>query len=187
MKHALLISLAAALIAGPALAAPVVLREEIIDLDGQVTLGDLFEGAGSVADIVVAKRVGPSAVLEASVVQIAAHRAGLTWANERGLRRVIVRSVPTDGETQTAAARPAPVRQVIRPGDVVDLAWSDGQITLTVQTKAMNAAAEGQWVRLQNPSSKKVIEAMAIGPGQAAVGPAARRTAANTANLYASR
>ncbi|WP_369058919.1 flagella basal body P-ring formation protein FlgA [Caulobacter sp. 73W] len=187
MTRTLLIGLAAALIAGPALAAPVVLREQVIDLDGQITLGDLFDGAGAAADVVVGKRVGPSAVLEAGVVQVAAHRAGLQWANDRGLRRVIVRSVPVEAEAATAQAmvRPVAVQQVIRSGDVVDLAWSDGQITLSMQTKAMSAAAEGQWVKLQNPASKKIIEAVAIGPGQAVIGPSARQAVAS--NRYAAR
>ncbi|WP_269716224.1 flagella basal body P-ring formation protein FlgA [Caulobacter sp. NIBR2454] len=192
MSKLITAAFAAAMIAGSAAAAPVTLRPDVSDIDGQVTLGDLFDGAGSAADVVIAKRIAPSVVLEASQVQMLASRAGLQWANEQRLRRVIVRGVvetPQDGAQATVsrvATRQPAAEQVIRSGDVVDLAWSDGQITLTVQTKALGAATEGQWVKLQNPASKKVIEAVAMGPGQAMIGPSARRNA-SPANRYASR
>src|SRR4051812_46428334 len=86
------LSLAALLIATPALAGQAVsLRSDTTDADGRITLGELFDGAGAAADVVVATRMGPSAVLDAGAVQIAARRAGLDWTNSNGLRRIIVR------------------------------------------------------------------------------------------------
>ena len=56
-------ALAALLIATPALAGQAVsLRSDTTDADGRITLGELFDGAGAASDVVVATRVGPSAV-----------------------------------------------------------------------------------------------------------------------------
>jgi flagella basal body P-ring formation protein FlgA len=89
---ALVLSLAALLIATPALAGTSVsLRSDTTDADGRITLGELFDGAGAASDVMVATRMGPSAVLDAGAVQIAARRAGLDWSNTSGVRRIIVR------------------------------------------------------------------------------------------------
>ena len=37
----------------------------------------------------------------------------------------------------------------------------------------MAGAAAGEAVNVQNPASRKVIQAVAIGPGEAAIGPSA--------------
>ncbi|RZJ38026.1 MAG: flagella basal body P-ring formation protein FlgA, partial [Brevundimonas sp.] len=88
----LILSLAIlALSATSALAGPVTLKAEPADDDGRVTLGDLFDGAGGAASVVVGVRSGPSAVFEAGQVQAAAARAGLSWTNPQGLRRIVVR------------------------------------------------------------------------------------------------
>src|SRR3990167_447542 len=94
MTRALLIAASAAwLIASPALAATsVVLRAEVLDDDGMVTLGDLFEGAGAAGKGQVAAKPGASTVLDAGAVQGLARRNGLAWANASGIRRIVVRS-----------------------------------------------------------------------------------------------
>ena len=62
---ALLLTLAGAAQAGQA----VTLRAETLDADGVVTLGDLFDGAGSAAEVRVAAKPGLSIVLDAGAVQ----------------------------------------------------------------------------------------------------------------------
>ena len=52
--------------------------------------------------------------------------------------------------------------------------YDDGGISLSLQGKAMAAAATGDLVPVQNTLSKKVIQAVATGPGSAAVGPQAQ-------------
>ena len=78
-----------------------------MDSDGQVTLGDLFEGAGSASAVLVAP--GPkgagSVVLDAGRVQAAARGAGLEWPNAQGVRRLVVR----------AGAAPAAIAASVRP------------------------------------------------------------------------
>lgn len=245
MRRALLLALCAALTATPALAGPVSLKADVADADGRVTLGDLFDGAGGAADLLVATRTGPSVVLDATAVQMAARRAGLDWGNPQGLRRIVVRAgastasatatrgnvevlawarsvnageiiQPTDMVWAKAAAAPSdaprdadsligmtarrPLRegavaslrdvaaqQVIKTGDTVEVTWSSGGITLTIQGKALANASAGQTFNVQNTASKKIIEAVAIAPGQAVTGPEAQRLKAAGPAQYAAR
>lgn len=239
MKRLLLIA-AAALAAGPALAGQAVtLRANVTDADGVVTLGDLFEGAGAAAATPVAARPGRSVILDARIVQAAAQRAGLDWANAGSLTQIVVQGAGTagaasaDGAGRPAAARgnvevltyarslaageivqpqdlvwskvavaPAgaptdaeqvigmaarrPLRegatvmsrdisapQVIKAGEMITVVYENEGISLALQGKAMAAAAVGEVVSVQNTASKKIIQAVASGPGQAVVGPAA--------------
>ena len=72
--------------------------------------------------------------------------------------------------TRDVAALP-----VIRQGELVTLVYEDGGISLTLQGKAMAAAGLGEVVNVQNLASKKIVQAVASGPGQAMVGPGAAR------------
>ncbi|MBX3479569.1 MAG: flagellar basal body P-ring formation protein FlgA [Caulobacter sp.] len=231
---------AALVLAAPAFAGPVTLRAEVNDSDGRVTLGDLFEGAGGAADVLVANRTGPTVVLDARAVQVMAWRAGLQWDNPQGFRRIMVRGgggstggaaptaspavargnvevlsysrslsageivqpedlvwtkavgapsdAPRDADQIIGLAAKRPLREgalvstrdvsapvVIKAGEMVTVTWSDGYVTLTMQGKALKTAATGDTLNIQNPASKKVIEAVATGPGAAATGPEAQR------------
>ncbi|RRN65531.1 flagellar basal body P-ring formation chaperone FlgA [Caulobacter sp. 602-1] len=220
---------------------PVTLRMDTTDADGRITLGDLFDGvSGPAANIVVAPRMGPTAVLEAGQVQVSARRAGFDWSNSNGIRRIIVREgqdnggvstggralagaargnvevlayarslsageivqpqdlvwvkmagapmdAPRDADTVIGLAAKRPLRegaavqsrdvaaaQVIKTGDLVTVTYDDGGISLSLQGKAMAAAATGDLFAVQNTLSKKIIQAVATGPGSAAVGPQAQ-------------
>ena len=125
---ALALSIAALLMASPALAGQAVsLRSDTTDSDGQVTLGELFDGAGAASDVVVATRVGQSVMLDANQLQISARRAGLDWSNPNGLRRVIVRQ-GSDGGLAGAArgnvevlayARSLAAGEIVQPEDLI--------------------------------------------------------------------
>ena len=235
MIHRSLIALALALIcAAPALAGtPVMLNASIVDADGHVTLGELFDDAGPAQGVVVAERKGPSVVLDASAVQAFAHRYGLDWSNPQGVRRIIVRGdavgsaghgrevltyahnfvvgeivQPADLIWSKAAGAPVdappgvdavvglaarrPLREgdaveihdltapmVIKAGETVMVTDSEDGVTLTLEAKAMANAAAGDTLNVQNTASKKVIEAVASGPGEAVVGPEALRLKAD--------
>ncbi len=143
-----LLSLAAvlALIASPALADPVTLKVNPVDADGRVTLGDIFDGAGASANVVVATRAGPSVVFEAGQLQALASRAGLQWSNPQGLRRVVVRNaamapgaspagqaVAAQPAARTATADVLTYARNLAAGDVVqpeDVVWSTVQAHL---------------------------------------------------------
>ena len=244
MRTALLLALGAALAASPALAGPVSLKADVADSDGRVTLGDLFDGAGGAAGMLVATRAGPTVVLDAGAVQMMARRAGLDWSNPNGLRRIVVRGgaaasapagrgnvevltwsrslnageivqpedmvwgkaagapsdAPRDADAIIGMAARRPLRegasvslrdvsaqQVIKAGEMVQITWSSGGITLSLQGKAMSAAAVGQTFNVQNTVSKKLIEAVATAPGQAVTGPEALRLKAAGPAQYAAR
>lgn len=246
----LLITTCCALLAGPALASQTVsLRMDTTDADGRVTLGDLFEGAGAASDILVANRVGATAVLDAGQVQSAARRAGLDWSNAQGLRRIIVRQgaespatapgvvraranvevlayarslsageivqpqdliwikaaaspaeAPQDADAMigmtakralregaAASLRDVAAAQVIKAGDIITVTYENGGISLALQGKAMTAAAAGEVVSVQNTQSKKIIQAVAAGPGSALVGPQAQAMQNRPSVRYAAR
>lgn len=223
---------------------PVTLKPEASDADGLVTMGDIFDGAGSAGVIAVARRSGSSVVLDAGAVQTAARRVGLDWANAEGIRRIIVRGGASAAAAQAGnvsvltyardfaageivrpedvvwtklAARPAgaprdadavigmaarrPLRegspvstrdvsapQVIKAGDLVSVTWSDGSVSVTLQGKALQSAAAGEAFGVQNTASKKTLQAVASGPGQALVGPAAQQLQSPVRSAqYASR
>jgi flagellar basal body P-ring formation protein FlgA len=82
------------------------------------------------------------------------------------------------------SARDVSAPQVIKKGEMVLVTYADGQIMLTLQAKAIGSATSGEPLNVQNPSSGKVLQAVATGPGQAIVGPAALQFRART---FASR
>nr|WP_316629791.1 flagella basal body P-ring formation protein FlgA [uncultured Brevundimonas sp.] len=187
LTRTLILTAAACVFSSAAWAGPVVLRANPVDDDGRVTLGDLFEGAGAAANVVVAQRVGPSVVLEAGQLQSQARQAGLDWANPNGLRRIAVRraEAPVPGMAETAsgpadlppaaraAYRPAAAQQVIARNDMVRVTYQVGGVNLAVMGKAMRSAGLGEPVAIMNTASNRVIDAVASGPGQAVAGPAA--------------
>lgn len=202
MRALILGCVAALALAGPALADPVTLKANPVDSDGQVTLGDLFDGAGGAAGIVVGRRVGPSIVFEAGQLQGLARQSGLDWANPSGLRRVVVRhaavapSAP-DAAVETAAVaahavappssaprRPTYADRVISRNDIVEVAYEVGGVRLTVSGRAEGAAAVGQRLAIRNLQSNRVFDAVALAPGLALAGPAAQSL---TTQQFASR
>jgi len=231
MRALLLLAAAAALAAGPALAAQsVALRAAPSDEDGRITLGELFDGAGRAGAVVVATiNPGASAVLDAARVQQVALAHGLSWSNPSGLRRVIVRpggavaaqggggavealtyvrslatgelvgpedlawtkvvaapaGAPRDANAVIGKAAKRPLRagatvnladvstpQVIKKDDIVSVSYSASGVSLMLQAKALQGAAAGETLNVVNPSSKRIIQVVATGPAEAAVGPA---------------
>lgn len=65
--------------------------------------------------------------------------------------------------------------QVIRANEIVTLVFEDGGVSLSLQAKAMAGGAVGETINVQNVTSKKIVQAVVTGPGQAAVGPAAEQ------------
>lgn len=71
--------------------------------------------------------------------------------------------------------------QVIKRDDVVQVAYEADGVRLVLQGKATSAAALGDLVTVLNTASKKQIQAVATGPGQAVAGPGAERLRASLA------
>ena len=75
------------------------------------------------------------------------------------------------GVSQNDVATPL----VIKRDDLVAVSYESGGIKLVLQGKALGGASAGQNVDIVNPASKKIIQAVATGPGAAVVGPEAER------------
>ena len=196
MRALILGAVAALMLAGAAVAGPVTLKANPVDSDGRVTLGDLFDGAGAAADVMVGTRAGPSIVFEAGQLQSLARQSGLDWANPAGLRRVVVRNAavapasapPAPAPASVAGAQPAPAAVTARPqpartalaervisrNDMVEVAYEVGGVRLTITGRAEGNAAVGQRLAVRNLQSNRTIDAVAIGPGLALAGPAAQ-------------
>jgi flagella basal body P-ring formation protein FlgA len=84
-------------------------------------------------------------------------------------------------EGSAVARHDVAAAQVIKRDDIISVAYEADGVSLTLQAKAMQPAAAGEAFNVMNPSSKKIIQAVATGPGQAVVGPRAEqmRGAAN--------
>jgi flagella basal body P-ring formation protein FlgA len=81
-------------------------------------------------------------------------------------------------EGAAAFTRDVSAPLVIKAGDMVNVTYANGGVSLTLQAKAMGPATVGQPFAVQNLQSKKIIEAVAQGPGIAVVGPEAVRARA---------
>lgn len=175
-----------------ACAGTLVLKASPTDSDGRVTIGDVFDNAGAGARVVIGYRNAGNAVLDAATVQMLASRNGMYWDNPRGQRRIIVtegadgtdpfsEAVPSAAVAPVAAASAplaAPVVQVrktavVKRSEPVKVTWAAKGMALTVTGIATRDAAIGDAVQLQNPTSKKMIDAVITGPGEALAGPAA--------------
>lgn len=71
------------------------------------------------------------------------------------------------------SARDLAVARVIAKDDSVAVHYRQGGIVLALKGKALSAASVGETVRVLNPHSKSIIEAVAAAPGLAVVGPQA--------------
>jgi flagella basal body P-ring formation protein FlgA len=124
----LILALAIALAADPAIAGTAVtLKADTVSADPVITLGDLFDGAGPAGRVAVGQRTGAAAVLDANIVQAAARRAGLDWANTEGLRRIVVRGAASGAPGAAAHgnvevltyARSLAAGEIVQPQDLV--------------------------------------------------------------------
>lgn len=141
---AIVLSIALAIGAGQALAAQTAHLKTITASAGPVTLGDLLDVTGEAAKVSLGAQVraGGSVAVPAAEVQRLAQQNGYAWANEGGLRYVIVYSTlaapaatATPASTTRPSAAPADARSVevltwshsLETGDIVradDLTWS---------------------------------------------------------------
>lgn len=69
------------------------------------------------------------------------------------------------------SARDLMSEQVIKRGDVVLVTWRADGVSLAMQGRAQTDAGIGETITVQNPTSRKNIDAIATGPGQAEAGP----------------
>lgn len=185
--------LAAILLLSPAFAQaqtapnPLSLKANVTDGDGRITLGDVFDNAGQASDVLLGYRQGATAVLDAAIVQSIAARNGVYWDNARGLRRIIVAAGPetnsanipqlatiTGPQSNTNWGRSAVSGPIaVKRSEMVAVTWTQNGLSLTLSGPAQKDGAVGDVIQVQNPSSKKMIDAVVTGPGRAVSGQAA--------------
>jgi flagella basal body P-ring formation protein FlgA len=86
-------------------------------------------------------------------------------------------------------SRDAGAAMVIKAGDIVTVSYDADGVSVSLQGKAMGAAGVGEPLAVQNTTSKKVVQTLVTGPGQAVVGPAAdqMKSAPSRSARYAAR
>jgi flagella basal body P-ring formation protein FlgA len=107
---------------------------------------------------------------------------------------------PSDAEMVIGQAAKRPLRagavvlahdvgsaQVIKPGDIVTVIYEAEGISLRLEGKAMGSAGVGETLAVQNTLSKKVVQTIVTGAGEAVVGPAADQMKSARSRRYAVR
>ncbi|HRP11876.1 MAG TPA: flagella basal body P-ring formation protein FlgA [Terricaulis sp.] len=164
------------LCAGFAFADPVTLRARVEASGRAITLGDVFDGAGAAGSTFVAPAppAGQMTTISVAVLAAAASAQGLQWTPPPGLTEV--RVIRPGGARATLPAASHDSRSVsdaaVRRGEMVSTVFLHGGLQMTMRARALEDAAVGQSVRLQNTSSNRPIDAIVTAPGMArAVGP----------------
>ena len=65
--------------------------------------------------------------------------------------------------------------QAVKANEIVTLTYDNEGVSLSLQAKALTGGAVGETINVQNVTSKKTVQAVVTGPGQAAVGPMAEQ------------
>lgn len=122
------------------------------------------------------RRIQPGEVLRSSDLRLVRMRV------DRVNDDVVRAADEAQGLTPRAvlmAERPIRVADLARPpavekGGTVQMLLNGGGIALAAQGQAMEAGAVGERIRVLNPSSRAVVEATVVGPGQVRVSPDSR-------------
>lgn len=174
-----LLSFAILAFAAPSFADPLTLRARIEVNGPAITLGDVFDGAGSEAQraIAPAPPAGQIAQLNTQFLAAAAQSAGHSWTPPSGMN--VVRVVRPGGARATVG--PASSNHNNGGGAVADAAVQRGQtvmvvyrtpgVQLTTRARALEDGAVGQTIRLTNLTSNRTVDAVVTGPGAASANP----------------
>jgi len=85
------------------------------------------------------------------------------------------------------AARDVSAPMVVKANEIVTITYDNQGVSLSLQAKALSGGAVGETINVQNVTSKKTVQAVVIGPGQAAVGPMAEQLKLARSSRYALR
>lgn len=107
---------------------------------------------------------------------------------------------PTDADAVIGLAARRPLRpgaavtgrdvaapEVVKANEVVTLTYENEGVSLALQAKALTGGPVGATINVQNVTSKKTVQAVVTGPGQAAVGPGAEQLKLARSSRYALR
>ncbi|MBL8555564.1 MAG: flagellar basal body P-ring formation protein FlgA [Phenylobacterium sp.] len=85
------------------------------------------------------------------------------------------------------AARDVAAPEAVKANEIVTLTYENEGVSLSLQAKALGGGAVGETINVQNVTSKKTVQAVVTGPGQAAVGPQAEQLKLVRSSHYAAR
>ncbi|NBT59401.1 flagella basal body P-ring formation protein FlgA, partial [bacterium] len=57
----------------------------------------------------------------------------------------------------------------IKRGEMVDLMFENPQLSITARMRALESGRTGQWIRVENQNSKRVVRARVISSGRVAL------------------
>ncbi|RAK63690.1 flagellar basal body P-ring formation chaperone FlgA [Phenylobacterium kunshanense] len=95
-------------------------------------------------------------------------------------RRALRAGAPVTGRDVAAP-------EVVKANEIVTITYDNEGISLSLQAKALSGGGVGETINVQNVTSKKTVQAVVTGPGQAAVGPAAEQLKLTRSTRYALR
>lgn len=127
----------------------------------------------TVSVVVPVRRVQPGEVLRADELRTLRVRV----ANLRGdMARGLEEAVGLTPRTPLVGGQPMRLADLTRPpavrkGAIVQMVLTGGGLSLVAQAVALETGAPGERVRVQNPSSRAVLEATVIGPDRVRVSP----------------
>ena len=118
-------------------------------------------------------------VVQAEDLQFAevAAASGSTITDAQGAIGKIVRYPLRSGVAIRLSDLTSPI--VVKRSEQVQVTWSSNGMSLSMTGTAQKDAAAGDLIQVQNPVSKKLVDAVVTGPGQALAGPAADRLRSN--------
>ncbi|WP_309606725.1 flagellar basal body P-ring formation chaperone FlgA [Phenylobacterium sp.] len=76
---------------------------------------------------------------------------------------------------------------VIKAGETITVTYDADGVSLSLQGRAMASGGVGDTINVQNTASKRTVQALVSGPGQAVVGPAADQMKVSRAARFATR
>lgn len=91
------------------------------------------------------------------------HRTGVftSWDD---LKDKLVKGFVRSGTVISAAQAQKPIE--IQSGQMVDLLFENNQMLITARMKALESGRAGDWIRVENPASKRVVRARVAAAGQ---------------------
>ncbi len=127
----------------------------------------------TISVLVPIRRLQPGEVLRADELRPLRVRAAQLHAD---MARTPADAVGLTPRNALAAGQPMRLADLVRPpsvrkGTIVQMALNGGGLSLVMQALALESGAPGERVRVQNPTSRAVLEATVTGPDRVLVSP----------------
>ena len=158
--------------------------------DGSAPADTAPQAAASTPAVFALAPATPGKAVEALVFSHSMNAGQIVQADDMTFAKVPAGAgdMPSDASSVIGKAVRYPVREgavirlsalsqptVIHRAEPVKVTWSSGALSLSVTGTAQKDAGLGDTIQIENPTSKKMIDAVVTGPGEALAGPDADR------------